>query len=38
MNQTWENDKKLVLGPILVSLAQILPPNFFFVDFSSTGC
>ena len=30
MNQTWENGrKKLVLGQILVSLAQIWAPNFF---------
>ena len=28
MNQTWEDDKKLVLGLILAHLAQIGPPYF----------
>ena len=26
MNQTWKNDKNLILGPILAHLAQITPP------------
>ena len=29
MNQTWKNDEKLILGPILAHLAQIWAPNFF---------
>ena len=29
MNQTWENGKKLVLGPILVHLTQIRITIFF---------
>ena len=30
MDQTWENSKNLVLGPILASLAQIRVANVFF--------
>ena len=30
MNQIWENEKNLVLGPILVYLAQIRAAIFFF--------
>ena len=30
MNQTWENGKNLVLGPILTHLAQIRGTKFFF--------
>ena len=30
MNQTWENDEKLVSGPILIHLAQIRAAKTFF--------
>ena len=30
MNQTWENAKNPVLGPILAHLVQIWVTNFFF--------
>ena len=32
MDQTWKNDKKLILGLILAHLAQIRIPNFFFLQ------
>ena len=35
MNQTWENDKK-VLGPILANLAQIVAANCFFKNVASS--
>ena len=38
MNQTWENDKNLVLSPILAPFAQIWAKKFFLVDFTCTGC
>ena len=33
MNQTWKNDKNLILGPIMAHLAQIWVPIFFFFFF-----
>ena len=33
MNQTWENDKKPNLGPILARLAQIWASKTFFREF-----
>ena len=38
MNETWEMAKNLILGPILVYLAQIWASNFFFMGFTSTRC
>ena len=35
MNQIWENEKNLVLGPILVHLAQIRAAIFFFFFFKN---
>ena len=30
VNQTWENGKNLILGPILARLAKIWAPRFVF--------
>ena len=35
INQTWENDNKLNLGPNLVYLAQIWSTKVFYVSFTS---
>ena len=34
----WENDKKLVSGPILAPLAKIWAPKIFFMDYTSIWC
>ena len=34
INQTWENGKNLILGPILAQLAQILGSKTFLVNFT----